>query len=77
MIDNVLSTYALFEMKLLDSVMKESRRTNPGKLVRFVRYVDKPVTKRDGTYLPIGTMIEAPHANIVQDAQPYSNHTEA
>ena len=40
----ILSTHALYDMKLLDSVMKESQRTNPGNLVRFVRYVDKPVT---------------------------------
>ncbi|KAK6079272.1 ent-kaurene oxidase [Seiridium cupressi] len=71
--DGVLSTHALFEMKLLDSVMKESQRTNPGNLVRFVRYVDKPVTLSDGTQLPAGSMIEAAHANIVQDPQLYSN----
>ncbi|KAH6654487.1 ent-kaurene oxidase [Truncatella angustata] len=71
--DGVLSTHALFDMKLLDSVMKESQRTNPGNLVRFVRYVDKPVTLSDGTHLPVGAMIEAPHANIVQDPQLYSN----
>jgi cytochrome P450 len=71
--DGVLSTHALFEMKLLDSVMKESQRTNPGNLVRFVRYVDKPVTLSDGTHLPAGSMIEAPHSNIVQDPQLYTN----
>lgn len=69
----ILSTHALFEMKLLDSVMKESQRTNPGNLVRFVRYVDKPVTLSDGTHLPTGSMIEAPHSNIVQDPLLYSN----
>lgn len=30
--DGIPSTHALFEMKLLDSVMKESQRTNPGSL---------------------------------------------
>jgi hypothetical protein len=30
-----LSTHALFEMKLLDSVMKESQRINPGNLGSF------------------------------------------
>jgi hypothetical protein len=30
--DGVMTTHALFEMKLLDSVMKESQRHNPGNL---------------------------------------------
>ncbi|KAF7540178.1 hypothetical protein G7054_g1529 [Neopestalotiopsis clavispora] len=69
----ILSTHALYDMKLLDSVMKESQRTNPGNLVRFVRYVDKPVTLSDGTHLPSGAMVEANHAEIVNDPQLYSN----
>lgn len=71
--DGILSTHALFEMKLLDSVMKESQRTNPGNLVRFVRHMEKPVTLSDGTHLPAGSMIEAPHSNFVQDPKLYSN----
>ncbi|KAF3018969.1 hypothetical protein E8E14_012215 [Neopestalotiopsis sp. 37M] len=68
-----LTTHALFEMKLLDSVMKESQRMNPGNLVRFIRVVEKPVTLSDGTHLPAGTHIESAHASIVQDANLYSN----
>lgn len=71
--DGILSTHALFEMKLLDSVMKESQRTNPGNLVRFVRYIDKPLTLSDGTHLPVGAMIEAPHSSFIQDPQLYTN----
>ncbi|KAI0547088.1 ent-kaurene oxidase [Xylaria curta] len=71
--DGVLSTHALFEMKLLDSVMKESQRANPEFLVGFARYVDKPFTLSDGTRLPTGSIIESPHANIVQDPHLYSN----
>ncbi|KAI0168346.1 ent-kaurene oxidase [Pestalotiopsis sp. NC0098] len=69
----VLTTHSLYDMKLLDSVMKESQRTNPGSLVRFQRYVDKAVTLSDGTRLPAGAMVEAAHANIVNDPQLYSN----
>ncbi|KAI0128888.1 ent-kaurene oxidase [Xylariales sp. AK1849] len=71
--DGVLSTHALFEMKLVDSVMKESQRVNPGNLVRFQRYVDKPVNLSDGTHLPAGSWIEAPHASLVSDPELYSN----
>ncbi|ETS79291.1 hypothetical protein PFICI_09144 [Pestalotiopsis fici W106-1] len=68
-----LTTHALFEMKLLDSVMKESQRINPGNLVRFIRIVEKPITLSDGTHLPAGTHIESAHASIVQDSNLYSN----
>ncbi|KAI0187815.1 ent-kaurene oxidase [Xylaria flabelliformis] len=71
--DGVLSIHALFEMKLLDSVMKESQRANPEFLVGFARYVDKPFKLSDGTRLPAGSIIESPHANIVQDPHLYSN----
>lgn len=71
--DGVMTSHALFEMKLLDSVMKESQRVNPGSLVRFQRYVDKPVTLSDGTHLPAGYMIETPHALAVQDPTVYQN----
>ncbi|KAI1632917.1 ent-kaurene oxidase [Biscogniauxia mediterranea] len=71
--DGVMTTHALFEMKLLDSVMKESQRVNPGSLVRFQRWVAKPVTLSDGTRLPAGVMIETPHALAVQDPLSYEN----
>lgn len=68
-----MSSHALFEMKLLDSVMKESQRVNPGSMIRFQRYVAKPVTLSDGTHLPAGYMIETPHALTVQDPAVYRN----
>ncbi|KAI1491516.1 ent-kaurene oxidase [Biscogniauxia mediterranea] len=71
--DGVMTTHALFEMKLLDSVMKESQRVNPGSLIRFQRWVAKPVTLSDGTRLPAGVMIETPHALAVQDPLSYEN----
>lgn len=69
----VMTSHALFEMKFLDSVMKESQRVNPGSLIRFQRYVDKPVTLSDGTHLPAGYMIETAHALTVQDPSVYRN----
>ncbi|KAI0169271.1 cytochrome P450 [Hypoxylon sp. FL1284] len=71
--DGVMTSQALFQMKLLDSVMKESQRVNPGSIVRFQRYVDKPVTLSDGTHLPAGYMIEAAHALTVQDSDVFRN----
>ncbi|KAI5918729.1 ent-kaurene oxidase [Camillea tinctor] len=71
--DGVMTTHALFEMKLLDSVMKESQRVNPASLIRFQRWVAKPVTLSDGTHLPAGVMIEYPHALAVQDPFSYEN----
>ncbi|KAF3068388.1 Ent-kaurene oxidase [Daldinia childiae] len=74
--DGVTTSHALFEMKLLDSVMKESQRMNPANLVRFTRYVQKPVTLSDGTHLPAGYLIEAPHALAVMDPELYHNPEE-
>ncbi|OTB14586.1 hypothetical protein K445DRAFT_318993 [Daldinia sp. EC12] len=74
--DGVTTSHALFEMKLLDSVMKESQRLNPANLVRFTRYVQKSVTLSDGTYLPAGYLIEAPHALAVMDPELYDNPEE-
>ncbi|KAI1100328.1 cytochrome P450 [Jackrogersella minutella] len=74
--NGVMTSHALFEMKLLDSVMKESQRVNPGSMVRFQRYVAKPVTLSDGTHLPAGYMLETPHALTVQDPEVYRNPEE-
>lgn len=71
--DGVMTSHALFEMKLLDSVMKESQRVNPGSLIRFQRMVAKDVTLSDGTHLPAGFMIETAHALTVQDPTVYEN----
>lgn len=71
--DGVMTTQALFDMKMLDSVMKESQRINPGSLNRFLRYVAKPVTLSDGTHLPAGYMVETAHALTVSDPDLYPN----
>ncbi|KAI1387289.1 cytochrome P450 [Hypoxylon trugodes] len=74
--NGVMTTQALFEMKLLDSVMKESQRVNPGSTVRFQRFVAKPVTLSDGTYLPAGYMIETAHGLTVSDPELFPNPEE-
>ncbi|KAI1845355.1 hypothetical protein JX266_008450 [Neoarthrinium moseri] len=71
--NDIFTTRALFQMKLLDSTMKESQRINPGNLVRFVRYVNQPVTLSDGTHLSPGSMIEAPYGEIAADPELYTN----
>ncbi|KUI58297.1 Ent-kaurene oxidase [Cytospora mali] len=78
----VLSSGALFQMKLLDSFMLESQRHNPiqmsESLFLFPHSVPPwavgagaPVTLNDGTQIPAGVIIEAPHVAIVQDPSFY------
>ncbi|RYP90191.1 hypothetical protein DL770_003727 [Monosporascus sp. CRB-9-2] len=58
--DSVISIHALSQMKLLDSVMRESQRFNPAAIVRFVRKVMKPLRFSDGTEIPVGSNIALP-----------------
>ncbi|TLD31567.1 hypothetical protein PspLS_03008 [Pyricularia sp. CBS 133598] len=67
----VMTTQALFQMKLLDSTMKESHRMNPSGFGRFVRYVRKPITLSDGTHLPADTLIEVPWYPVTRDETVY------
>ncbi|KAK0668766.1 putative cytochrome P450 E-class, group IV [Cercophora samala] len=48
---------SLYNMKLLDSVIKESQRIKPIGLVSMRRVAKAPVTLSDGTYIPKGTTI--------------------
>lgn len=50
---------ALYDLRLLDSFMKETMRTNPPTTVRFPRYVERSITLRDGTVLPRGASLDA------------------
>ncbi|KAK7935615.1 Cytochrome P450 monooxygenase ATR2 [Apiospora marii] len=69
--DGVATTHALYEMKLLDSVMRESQRWNPISQVRFPRYMTKPVTLKDGTQIPSGIFIETAIGPVNQDPKLY------
>ncbi|CAK7235002.1 hypothetical protein SBRCBS47491_009142 [Sporothrix bragantina] len=73
--DGSMSTHALFNMKLVDSVMRESQRMNPPFLDSFRRYTLKPVTLRDGTYIPAGCLIEAANKAVLMDPAIYPNPT--
>ncbi|KAK8034549.1 Cytochrome P450 monooxygenase paxP [Apiospora rasikravindrae] len=69
--DGVLTTQALYEMKLLDSVMRESQRWNPISQSRFPRYIAKPVTLKDGTQIPAGMFIETAIGPVNHDPKLY------
>lgn len=66
--DGQLSPVALFELKLLDSVMKEAQRLNPTTPSHFHRYVEKDITLKDGTFIPAGITVEAIFAPPLFDA---------
>ncbi|KAK6197790.1 hypothetical protein LQW54_010562 [Pestalotiopsis sp. IQ-011] len=65
--DGVIHTQTLFEMKLLDSVMREAQRMAPFNQARFSRYVSKPITLSNGIQLPAGSTIESPHGPVTRD----------
>ncbi|KAK8066512.1 cytochrome P450 [Apiospora hydei] len=67
----VFTTQALYEMKLLDSVMRESQRWNPISQSRFPRYIAKPVTLKDGTQIPAGMFIETAIGPVNHDPKLY------
>lgn len=97
--NGVMTSQALFNMKLLDSFMRESQRFTPpfvGMLKcwpcrlqslwleltqythqscpradSFRRYVQKPITFKDGTHIPAGTFIETPSLAVLHDAKHY------
>ncbi|KXJ88150.1 cytochrome P450 [Microdochium bolleyi] len=67
----VMTTQALFQMKLLDSVMRESQRHNPTTATSFRRKVLKDVTLSDGTFLPRGSLIGVPQYGVSMDPELY------
>ncbi len=71
----VMSTKSLFNMKLVDSVMRESQRMNPPFLDSFRRYTLKAITLRDGTHIPAGCLIEAASKPVLMDPELYPNPT--
>ncbi|KAK0380572.1 ent-kaurene oxidase [Colletotrichum limetticola] len=74
--ENEWSTSALFQMKLLDSVLRESQRFNPASLISFMRTITKPVTLKDGTRLLPGTNIAVPMVGPLQDNLYYTESTQ-
>ncbi|KAK2054641.1 cytochrome P450 [Colletotrichum caudatum] len=61
------SAKALNQMKLMDSVMKESQRLNPLILSSFRRRLLKPVTLSNGVVLPQGVWVASGLINTTRD----------
>ncbi|RPA95180.1 cytochrome P450 [Choiromyces venosus 120613-1] len=64
--DGMLDRRALRKMRKTDSFLKESMKARLG-LLTFNRKVMKSLTLSDGTYLPKGTLIAAPHSIFSTD----------
>ncbi|KAL7894277.1 cytochrome P450 [Trichoderma sp. SZMC 28014] len=58
------TTAGMFQMQLMDSVIKESQRLKPGSLVNLERKALKDVTLPDGSLLPKGTNVAVDTANM-------------
>lgn len=69
--DGVMTSQALFDLKLVDSFMRESQRFTPPFTDSFRRYALKPITLQDGTHIPAGTYIETPSLAVLHDEQYY------
>lgn len=68
----VWSAQALFSMKLLDSVMKESQRFNPNLMIT-PRKILKPIEFRDGTRIPAGVNVCLAGYAALQDGDFYKD----
>ncbi|EZG00764.1 hypothetical protein H106_08792 [Trichophyton rubrum CBS 735.88] len=69
-----LDTTALYQMKLLDSVIKESQRLKPAGLLSMKRYVKESITLSDGLVVPKGTSISvSSHVHWDESVYPEPN----
>ncbi|EZF29197.1 Dihydromonacolin L monooxygenase LovA [Trichophyton interdigitale] len=69
-----LDTTALYQMKLLDSVIKESQRLKPAGLLSMKRYVKENITLSDGLVVPKGTSISvSSHVHWNESVYPEPN----
>lgn len=69
----VMTAQALYNMKLLDSVMRESQRMNPFNVVRMQRVTLKPIRFSDGTTVPAGVDLAIPAIVPLRDSETYVN----
>ncbi|CCF42363.1 cytochrome P450 [Colletotrichum higginsianum] len=58
------TTAGLFQMQLMDSVIKETQRMKPGSLVNLERKATRDVAMPDGTVLPRGTNVAVDTAGM-------------
>ncbi|OHF04561.1 ent-kaurene oxidase [Colletotrichum orchidophilum] len=66
-----ITTEALYQMKLLDSVMRESARLNPTNVMRMQRSVLQSFQLSDGTLIPAGVDIAVPALPVNLDEFKY------
>lgn len=69
----VMTTQALYNMKLLDSVMRESQRINPFNVMRMQRVTLKPMRFSDGVEVPAGVDLAVPSILPMRDPEVYSD----
>ncbi|KAK6371589.1 hypothetical protein LTS17_008840 [Exophiala oligosperma] len=74
--DGFLTRDAVFEMKKLDSFIKESQRLHAPDLSTFQRAATSDITLSNGLFIPKGTKLEAPTAAIQVDEKIYSSPEE-
>ncbi|KAL6405273.1 putative cytochrome p450 protein [Ilyonectria robusta] len=67
--DGYLTRQALQEMRLMDSLLKESFRLNGAGMTTFARASVKDVTLSDGLFVPKGTKVEIAAGAIDRDDQ--------
>lgn len=67
----MITSEALYKMKLLDSVMRESTRVNPTNVMRMQRVVLQPFKLADGTAIPAGVDIAVPALPVNLDPLKY------
>lgn len=65
----------LYKLRLLDSVMKESQRMNPGSIMTMRRVATQTVKLSDGTTIPKGGFVAFP-TTTMQDEAVYPNSGE-
>lgn len=71
--DGVMTSTALFNMKLLDSVMRESQRFTPPFTDSFRRYTKKLLVLKDGTRIPAGVFIDTASHAVLHDPKHYKD----
>ncbi|EOA91097.1 uncharacterized protein SETTUDRAFT_25189 [Exserohilum turcica Et28A] len=67
----IINTEALYQMKLLDSVMRESQRINPTNVMRMQRCVLQSFHLSDGTKIPANFDIAVPALPVNLDESKY------
>lgn len=68
-----ITKQTLFNLKKMDSFLREVQRVNPPSLVSTNRKIFKPMKLSDGTELPVGTSLAAPAGCVSKDPELWEN----